>query len=613
MIHLLLHVILVMGMVNSVQNFRASRLLRVRVFKPALATDDAALNTNNDSKLTDRDEDLRKMSMRELMQKANEEDSDWLRNLLGDTLDILLDDDNNNYYNDKESNINSAGIDSDSSFETDVNMDSDENYADNYRSTSRYAEVPTNSLPADSGGAAEDDSKTLRDDNSNSLPSSTNDDLLSLGYSIDEIVTLRPKVVDLILQSQVYRPLGGIPSAWLMRDTSRGEKAASDATKVGRIAVATKQKDVDYSSRDSTKRDPKSGSSDSIGTVFKWKAPSPERSTYSNPIDDPVKAFDDRSMVGGGPKVFNRRPLVDEQEDEEEISFWPSAEEFKDLLLEESRFRMEVTGGWVTPLLREENRWRFRLYESWLTFLDEGFGDTFDVLFDSNDEDEYNDEEGTVEFNGSPRRRNAAASSPSISDEQLSSDSNGAKRRIRNRNNIDEANSSPAATVTAGRDRVVDSDRMSGIGAESRKTSANSKRASDYESYIEEIQRQNKAFYRSVRQNSVSKKTLDRQSQDEDDSLVGFNDNAKRPDSSIPSADNTTSSERRKRSSLPTSRDKTSSKMQRPLDDSEDDDDKPIDELDAAAEEAWRISRERRYMGEYPLNASTRKPDESNL
>ena len=605
-----------MGMVNSLQNFRASRLLRVRVFKTALATDDAALNTNADSKLTDRDEDLRKMSMRELLQKANEEDSDWLRNLLGDTLDVLLDDDNNND-NDKESNINSAGVDSDSSFETDVNMDSDDNYTNYYRSTSRHAEVPMNSLPADSGGAAEDDSKTLRDDNSNSLPSSINDDLLSLGYSIDEIITLRPKVVDLILQSQVYRPLGGIPSAWLMRDTSRGEKAASDATKVGRISAATKQKDVDYSSRDSTKRDPMSGSSDSIGTVFKWKAPSSERSTYSNPIDDPVRASDDRSMVGGGSKVFNRSPLVDELEDEEEISFWPSAEEFKDLLLEESRFRMEVTGGWVTPLLREENRWRFRLYESWLTFLDEGFGDTFDVLFDSNDEEEreYDDEGEAVEFNRRPRRRDAATSSPSISDEWLSSDSNGAKRRIRN--NIDESNSSPAATVTTGKDRVVDSDRVSGIGAESRKTSANSKRASDYESYIEEIQRQNKAFYRSVRrQNSVSKKTLDMQSQDEDDSLIWFNDNAKRPDSSIPSTDNNPSSDRRKRSDLPTrsTRDKTSDKMQRPLGDSEDDDNKPIDELDAAAEEAWRISRERRYMGEYPLNASsTRKPDESNL
>ena len=608
MIRLLLHVILVIGMVTSVQNFRASRLLRVRDFKPALATDDAALNTNSDSKLIDRDEDLRKMSMRELLQKANEEDSHWLRNLLGDTLDILLDDDNDN--DNKESNINS-----DSSFITDANMDSDDNYMNNYRSTSRYAEVPTNSLPADSGGAAEDDSKTLRDDNSDSLPSSTNDDLLSLGYSIDEIITLRPKVVDLILQSQVYRPLGGIPSAWLMRDTSRGEKAISDATKVGRIAVATKQKDVDYSSRDSTKRDPKTGSSDSIGTVFKWKAPSPERSTYSNPIDDPVRKSDDRSMLGGGPKEFNRRPLVDELEDEEEISFWPSAEEFKDLLLEESRFRMEVTGGWVTPLLREENRWRFRLYESWLTFLDEGFGDTFDVLFDSNDEDEYDDEGEAVEFNRSPRRRDAATSSPSISDEQLSSDSNGAKRRIRN--NIDESNSSPVATVTTGKDRVVDSDLVSGIGigAESRKTSANSKRASDYESYIEEIQRKNKAFYRSVRQNRVSKKTLDMQSQDEDDSLVGFNDNAKRPDSSSPSTDNTPFSDRRKRSDLPTrsTRDKTSDKMQRSLGDSEDDDNKPIDELDAAAEEAWRISRERRYMGEYPLNASTRKPDESNL
>lgn len=605
MIHLLLHVIVVMGMVSSVQNFRASRLLRGRVSKPFLATDDSALNTNADSKLTDRDEDLRKMSMRELLKKANEEDSDWLRNLLGDTLNVLLDDDN-----DKEDNINNAGDDSDFSSESDADMDS---VANIHRSTNGFADIPTNSLSTDSGSATEEGSKTPRDgsSNSNSLPSSINDDLLSLGYSIDEIIILRPKVVDLIIQNQVYRPSEAIPSAWLMRDTSRGEKAAIDATKVNRIAVAAKQKDVDYLSRDSTKRDLQSGSSDSIGTVFKWKAPSAERSAYSNPIDDPVRSLDDRSMTGGGPKVFNRTPLADELEDDEEISFWPSAEEFKGLLLEESRFRMEVTGGWMTPLLREENRWRFRLYESWLTFLDEGFGDTFDVLFDSNDEDEY-DEGGGGEINGSPRRRDGAASSPSSSGVKLSSDSNGAKRRIRS--NIDEANSSPAAAVSTGRDRVVDSDQVAGIGigAESRKTSAISKRASDYESYIEEIQRRNKAFYRSVRQNTVSK-TIDRQSQDED-SLIGFDDNAKRPESLIPSAD-TRSVDRRKRSGSPTGStgDKTSSKMQRPLNDSEDDDNKPLDELDAAAEEAWRISRERRYMGEYPPRASTRRPDESSL
>ena len=42
----------------------------------------------------------------------------------------------------------------------------------------------------------------------------------------------------------------------------------------------------------------------------------------------------------------------DEDEDEEAdtgLSFWPSAEEFKDLLLDESRFRVDVAGDWLAP------------------------------------------------------------------------------------------------------------------------------------------------------------------------------------------------------------------------------------------------------------------------
>jgi len=40
----------------------------------------------------------------------------------------------------------------------------------------------------------------------------------------------------------------------------------------------------------------------------------------------------------------------DDMDDIDTISFWPSAEEFKDLLLDESRFRVEVAGDWVAPL-----------------------------------------------------------------------------------------------------------------------------------------------------------------------------------------------------------------------------------------------------------------------
>ena len=40
---------------------------------------------------------------------------------------------------------------------------------------------------------------------------------------------------------------------------------------------------------------------------------------------------------------------IDDDDDNYEFSFWPSEEEFKDLLLDESRMRVEIAGDWMTP------------------------------------------------------------------------------------------------------------------------------------------------------------------------------------------------------------------------------------------------------------------------
>lgn len=56
-------------------------------------------------------------------------------------------------------------------------------------------------------------------------------------------------------------------------------------------------------------------------------------------------------------------------------AFWPDEDEFKDMLLNESRFRVELAGDWTTPFVRQETKWRYRLYKKWLSFLDEGFDD----------------------------------------------------------------------------------------------------------------------------------------------------------------------------------------------------------------------------------------------
>ena len=39
----------------------------------------------------------------------------------------------------------------------------------------------------------------------------------------------------------------------------------------------------------------------------------------------------------------------DGDDEDGDFSFWPSESEFKDLLLDESRMRVELVGDWMTP------------------------------------------------------------------------------------------------------------------------------------------------------------------------------------------------------------------------------------------------------------------------
>ena len=54
-------------------------------------------------------------------------------------------------------------------------------------------------------------------------------------------------------------------------------------------------------------------------------------------------------------------------------AFWPDEEEFKNMLISESKFRVDIVGDWTTPFVKQESKWRYNLYKNWLKFLDEGF------------------------------------------------------------------------------------------------------------------------------------------------------------------------------------------------------------------------------------------------
>ena len=46
----------------------------------------------------------------------------------------------------------------------------------------------------------------------------------------------------------------------------------------------------------------------------------------------------------------------------------------KDLLIEESKARIQVTGDWMKPLVQAEAKWRYNLYKSFLSFVGNDLG-----------------------------------------------------------------------------------------------------------------------------------------------------------------------------------------------------------------------------------------------
>ena len=84
-----------------------------------------------------------------------------------------------------------------------------------------------------------------------------------------------------------------------------------------------------------------------------------------------------RSPPPRPPPVERRRqrsvePIPYSDTDEE---FWPDMDKFKDMLREETRWRIDATGGWAAPAVNAEASWRLRLYKWWLDSIAEGIGE----------------------------------------------------------------------------------------------------------------------------------------------------------------------------------------------------------------------------------------------
>lgn len=201
------------------------------------------------------------------------------------------------------------------------------------------------------------------------VPSNKQSQLVPLGYSVEDISQLKDNICMILIEQQVRKPRRGIPSEWLDTLTAPSTSASSSANApIDQFLTGRRnqqQQKSEQSSPQASKRPattysdiPRLRSSNSRSTVSGGELYPAEdaRAIRSQEInrfslrsekegEDDVKQEKRNRKDDGSRKETSSSDDVDSSVS----TFWPDKTEFKQLLLEESRWRARVGGEWLLP------------------------------------------------------------------------------------------------------------------------------------------------------------------------------------------------------------------------------------------------------------------------
>ena len=249
-----------------------------------------------------------------------------------------------------------------------------------------------------------------------------------LGYSKDEVAMLKDNIRKVILARNTIRPRRGIPSEWC--DIGHSELEANGPS-VGDSNMSDGSnsqlpKPSYYVEREIDPRDIEGAiGAKPSGFYVDKREGGDMKDTYDSDRRERMRKFEDSREVrmrqgdrdksrgvqgidglrtgtnairsdtgeafswkGTPPTVVELQKRIDSYEDDvmanddflsQPPTFFPGREEFKDLLIEESKARIQVTGDWMKPLVQAEAKWRYNLYKSFLSFVGNDLGEGFDV------------------------------------------------------------------------------------------------------------------------------------------------------------------------------------------------------------------------------------------
>jgi len=199
--------------------------------------------------------------------------------------------------------------------------------------------------------------------------------LASLGYSDEEAASLVPDAVTMIVDLGFRRPqTARLPADWTKsepvpgtkrqnpREASKSRSPETQAPPVRRrpsLSSPWVEDDEDDDVEDD-KRAGRSAASQRSGFLQ-----NPYAVGSSNKYDGD-NYEDDEDYEGD---------YLYSDDDDDDMSLYPSMDKFKDMLRAESNLRLTVAGPWIRDFVVTENRVRLALYKWWLKSLDEGIGE----------------------------------------------------------------------------------------------------------------------------------------------------------------------------------------------------------------------------------------------
>jgi hypothetical protein len=218
--------------------------------------------------------------------------------------------------------------------------------------------------------------------------------LVSLGYSTEEILSLDPDALSLIVEDKLRRPSTGVPVTWksdkqLIKiesfNDSNMQSSSSIATETpvaetsdpkARLNMTSSDAEVTTSTKEpqvDRRRDPTNELTSETSRINGEARIKPTKEVErTNAADACTPTKEERKR-----RVFTGRPEPGPPRDDPPPpkAFWPDIDTFRSLLRKEAAMRLRILGDDWSQTVKDESEWRLNLYKNWLWTLHTGVGD----------------------------------------------------------------------------------------------------------------------------------------------------------------------------------------------------------------------------------------------